>query len=222
MKKQIMPVSLLLVALAMVAAYALGPVQAAMGKNKAHAHIGHVMTGWNDTPGGKGLLPTAIGEAKIAARHATFAANKTSDLAWMKTHTRHVLHAVDPNQQGKGPGMGYGVLKAASGAVKHIGFAAGSEGASGNVKAHAVHVATSANNSAARVKEIVALGKKILAANDAAQAAPLVRRMQRLAMQLLDGKDANGDGKITWKEGEGGLAEASKHMGFMLKGEGLN
>ena len=36
------------------------------------------------------------------------------------------------------------------------------------------------------------------------------------------GVDANGDGKITWVNGEGGLKDARKHMGFMQKGEGLS
>ena len=52
-------------------------------KNMAHVHIGHVMTGWKDTPGKAGLLPTAIAEAKVAAIHAGFAANKSGDLKWM-------------------------------------------------------------------------------------------------------------------------------------------
>jgi len=45
--------------------------------------------------------------------------------------------------------------------------------------------------------------------------------MKMLAGQLLSGVDANGDGKISWKKGEGGLMEAKKHMGFMAKGEGM-
>ena len=51
--------------------------------------------------------------------------------------------------------------------------------------------------------------------------APLVERMNELAGQLREGVDANGDGQITWEEGEGGLAQAEQHMGFMQQGEGL-
>ena len=47
-----------------------------MKKNVAHAHIGHVMTKWSDTPKQWGFLPTALMEAKIAAQHAGFAASK--------------------------------------------------------------------------------------------------------------------------------------------------
>ena len=53
--------------------------------NMAHVHIGHVMTGWKDTPDNGGLLPTAIAEANVAAQHAGFAVSKPADLAWMKT-----------------------------------------------------------------------------------------------------------------------------------------
>lgn len=198
------------------------PITGLAAGNMAHVHMGHVTSGWKDTPGGKGLLPTAIAEARIAIQHAGFAASKPGDLGWMKTHTRHVLNAVDPSVEAKGPGLGYGVLKAARGVAQHINFAAGSDGASKNVKLHAVHVATTADNTVVRAEQIVALGKKVLAADRAAKAAPLVRRIKVLSEQLLAGADANGDGKISWKKGEGGLNEAVRHMGFMAKGEGLN
>lgn len=146
-----------------------------MAKNMAHAHMDHLTKGWKDTPGGKGLLPTAIAEAKIAAQHAGFAGKKPDNPGWMQSHTRHVLHAVDPSRQTKGPGLGYGVKKAALGCAKHVGLAAKGDGASKNVKAHSVHVATACNNSAARAKEIIALGKFVLSSQDAKSAAGLVR-----------------------------------------------
>ncbi|MCH7935955.1 MAG: hypothetical protein IH994_02545 [Proteobacteria bacterium] len=189
--------------------------------SKAHVHIGHVMTGWKDTPEKAGLLPTAIAEAKVAAQHAGFAANKPGDLKWMKAHIGHVLHAVDPGVEPKGPGLGYGVIKAAGGAAKHIGFSAKSEGASGNVKKHAVHVGASTKNVVTWGKLIVRLGKKVKKAKTAAQAAPLVKKIGELAARLAAGDDVNGDGKVTWVASEGGLKEAKKHMGFMMKGEGL-
>jgi hypothetical protein len=190
-------------------------------KNMSHAHMGHVTKGWKDTPANKGLLTTAIAESNVAVQHAGFAASRPDNLKWMQTHTHHVLHAMEPSLEGKGPGLGYGVIKAAKGCAKHIGFAANSDGASKNVKAHAVHVATTCNNTVARAQEIVVVGKNVLAANDAAAAAPQVTKIQMLSDQLLSGADANGDGRITWKKGEGGLNEAKKHMGFMAKGEGM-
>ena len=186
----------------------------------AHTHIGHVMDMWRDTPDQKGLLPTAIAEAEIAAQHAGLAA-KSTVLEAMKAHAGHVLHAVDPTIEVQGPGMGYGVKKAAMGAAQHIDFAAGSDGASANVKTHATHVSTSANNTVTRAEEIVALAQQIQGASSAAAAAPLTERLSMLAGQLVSGYDANGDGRIGWQEGEGGLEQANQHMGFMKKGEDL-
>ena len=193
----------------------------ALAAKKSQAHMGHVSKSWGDTPGKAGLLPTAVEEAKIAVFHAGLAGKKADNLKWMQTHTRHVLNAVDPAQEAKGPGKGYGVLKAAAGAAKHIGIAAKQSDASDNVKTHAVHVAASAQNTVDRAKRIIAVAKNILAAKSAKAAAPLVKRMAGIAGELQAGRDANGDGEITWKKGEGGLAAASKHMGIMYKLEGM-
>lgn len=187
----------------------------------AHAHMGHVSVAWKDTPDKQGLLPTAIAEAKVAAQHAGFAASKPDDLVWMKAHIGHVLHAVDPSVVAKGPGHGYGAIKAAGGAAKHIGFAAADKSASDNVKLHAVHVEASAKNAVTWGKLIVRLGKKVMAAKTAAEAAPMVKKIAQLATRLNAGEDVNGDGKISWRAGEGGLDTAAKHMGFMRKGEGM-
>ncbi len=191
----------------------------AMAGKQARAHIGHVMTGWKDTPGGKGLLIIAEGEAKIAQQHAEFAASKPGNIKWMKAHAAHVLHAVDPTAVANGPGMGYGVIKAAGGAAKHIQFAAKSPDASKNVKLHATHVATSANNTVARANRIASLAKTIAKEKSASAVTGYTKILLILAKQLQAGQDDNGDGKISWKKGEGGLAQAHQHMGFMMKGE---
>ncbi len=188
--------------------------------NPAHTHMGHVMTGFRDTPDQQGLLPTAVAEAKVAAQHAALAARGLDNLNAMKTHAGHVLHAVDPTVETSGPGLGYGVKKAASGVVAHIGLAAKSEGASENVKLHATHVSTAATNVVERCDKIIALVARIRAAGSAADAAPLVTELAALADQLTAGVDANGDGRIGWQAGEGGLQHAQQHMELMQKGEG--
>ena len=190
--------------------------------NMVHTHIGHVADGWQDTPDGAGLLPTALAEAQIAVQHAGFAAGNPDDLDSIKLHTGHVLHAVDPSVMANGPGKGYGVKKAATGAAQHIQAAAGTDGASENVATHAPHVATSANNAVAWADEIVELAKQVEAATSAAAAAELAGRINALAQQIVSGVDANGDGRVGWQEGEGGLEQAEQHLGFMKAGEGLS
>ena len=193
----------------------------AVAGKKSHAHMGHVSKSWNDTPEKAGLLPTAITEAKIAAFHSAAAASKLDNLKWMQLHTHHVLHAVDASLEKKGPGKGYGVKKAAAGAAFHIKVAAKQKDASKVVTTHAVHIAASAQNTVDRVAEIVAVANKVLAAKSAAEAAPMVKEMAKISAQLEKGVDANGDGKVTWEKGEGGLNVAAFHMNVMNQGEGL-
>lgn len=206
---------------ALLAAAVLAGVDLAARQNAAHNHIGHVTDAWRDTPDGQGLLPAAIAEAEIAARHAGLAASDPSNFASMKRHTTHVLHAVDPSQIENGPGLGYGVKRGAAGAAQHITAAANSEGASGAVQTHAVHVATSAQNTVARADRIIELAQRIARTTTAADAAPLVAEVNDLAQALLSGVDANGDGRTGWQEGEGGLEVARTHANLMKQAEGL-
>lgn len=191
-----------------------------MAGAETRAHIGHIMSGWTDTPDGKGLLAVAIEEAEIALAHAEFAAKKPDDLGWMQTHVEQVMHAVAPDTVSiTAPGLGYGVRKGAEGAKAHVEFAAESKDSSENVRGHAQHVAASAGNTYWRVDAIVATGKRVLADDKAEKAAPRVQQILLMVKEMLDGYDDNGDGKVTWIEGEGGLLKAKEHMGFMMKGE---
>ncbi|HUF47885.1 MAG TPA: hypothetical protein VMM93_08715 [Vicinamibacterales bacterium] len=185
--------------------------------SQARTHMGHVMDGFSGTPGGQGLLPVAMKEAGIAAQHAELAAKTPDNLDAMKLHAGHVLHAIDPSLVERGPGLGYGLKKAAAGVSAHIGLAAKADDASDNVKLHATHVATSADNVVKRCDEIVAAVEQIRAASTAADAARLVARLQTLVGQLIPGVDADGDGRIGWQAGEGGLQHAQQHMELMLK-----
>ena len=189
--------------------------------NMSHVHMGHVLTGWQDTPDQMGLLPTAQAEAEVAAQHAGFAVSRPDDLDWMKLHAVHVVHAIDPSVEPEGPGLGYGVQRAAEGAAQHVRFAADSEDASDNVKLHATHVETSAGNVVVWSQRIVELGQQVQTASSPAEAAPLVVEIETLTQAILAGTDANGDGTVSWEEGEGGLAQAAQHMQFMQEGEGM-
>jgi hypothetical protein len=163
-----------------------------------------------------------LAEAQVAIQHAGLAANSATNLDAMKLNTTHVVNAVDPSRVAQGPGRGFGVKRAAEGIAQHIGLAAGSDGASPNVATHSGHITASAQTVAARSDEILALADRIAAAGTAAEAAPLVQQLQALAGQLVAGRDANGDGRVSWEAGEGGLQQAEQHVGLLATGEGLN
>ena len=193
----------------------------AAGSNPAHIHIGHVMTMWTDTPNTQGFLPVAVADAKVAATHAELMQTSLDNLDVMKLHAGHVLHALDPTLESKGPGSGYGVKRAAAGALQHIQLAAKSEGASQNVQTHAGHVSASLSDVIAWTDQAIATAQKIRAATSASEAAALVTEVIAQTNSIANGMDANKDGSIGWQTGEGGLAQAQTHMDLMVKGEGL-
>jgi len=207
--------------LAAVSAQQAPAAPPAPAANPSHNHIGHVMTSWKETPNMTGFLPAAIADAKVAAAHAGFAAKSPDNLDAMKLHAGHVINALDPTVVAKGPGSGYGVKKAAAGALQHIGLAAKSEGASAAVKTHSTHVSASLEDTLKWTDEAIVTAQKIQAATSAAEAAPLVTELVAQTNAIANGMDANKDGSIGWQTGEGGLAQAQTHMGLMMKAEGM-
>jgi hypothetical protein len=161
-----------------------------------------------------------LAEAKIATQHAGLALKSPDNLDSIKLHAGHVINAIDPSVEPKGPGLGFGVKRASAGVAQHIQLAAKSEGASANVKTHATHVAAAATNVATRADEVVALAQKVRATSTAAEAASLMSQVQTAVDQLTAGLDANKDGRVNWDTPEGGLQQAQTHMDLLKKGEG--
>ena len=171
----------------------------------AHLHLGHVMTNWRDTPGNAGFLMAAISDGKVAAIHADLASKSSDDLDSMKLHAGHVLHALDPSIEPKGPGSGYGVKKATTGALLHLEFAVSAEGTSDNIKARADSVSALLNDVLQSTNQAITTAQKIRAAKSASEAAALVNELAMLAKQIS----------------EGGLQHAKTEMDLIMKGEGL-
>jgi len=169
----------------------------------AHLHIGHVMTNWRDTPGTRGFLPVAVDEARVAVLHAGLAV-KGSSLDEIKLHAGHVLHAIDPTVEPKGPGAGYGVKKAASGALQHLEFATKADGATANITTHAAQVSSSLSSVLQSVDRAIAAAKSIRAATDAVEAGGLAADLVALTLRISEA-----------------LQLTETHMGLILKAEGL-
>src|SRR5688572_24542919 len=77
----------------------------------SHAHVGHGLTHWQDTPGNKGLFTVAREEIDIARREteAALIAPTGADKA---THIKNAAHALNPDVQPSGTGLGYGAIRA--------------------------------------------------------------------------------------------------------------
>jgi len=170
----------------------------------AHLHLGHVMTNWRETPSNVGFLTAAISDAKVAATHGALAANSTG-LEDMKLHAGHVLHALDPGIEPKGPGSGYGLKKAAAGAQQHLEFAVDAEGTSANIKTYAAQVAVSLKDVLQWTDQAISAAQKIRTATDAAEARVSAAELWRLTQLISDA----------------GLQQAKRNMDLLMKGEHL-
>ncbi len=171
------------------------------------------MERFNDTPKQLGLLATAFEEAKIATEHAALAAKTADNFDQIKLHVGHVLHAIDPTLEVKGPGLGYGVKKAAAGVVQHVELAANAATASANAKTQALYVSNWAKNVVKWSDEIVSLAQRIRAAPSAVEAAKLLPEITGLTEQLTNGIPSVGRFDL-----QGGLQEAQERMERMKKG----
>jgi hypothetical protein len=168
-----------------------------------HAHIGHVMTAWRETPGTVGLLTIALSDTRIAAAHALLLA-KSSSLDDIRVHAGHVLHALDPMLETTGPASGYGAKKAAAGAMQHVGFTAAVDNASAAVKDHASRVNATLTDAIVAIDRGIAAAQKIRAAGSAADAASDVRDLQSIVDNIARA-----------------LQQSEQEMRLMMKGEGL-
>ena len=168
-----------------------------------HAHIGHVMIGWRDTPGQVGLLTIAQSDTRVANAHALLL-SKSTTLDDMKLHAGHILHALDPTVETAGPASGYGTKKAAAGALQHVGFAAAVENASAAVKSHASAVNVTLTDAIATIDRGIAAAQNIRAATSPADAAASVRELTSIVEQI-----------------GARLQQAEQEMRLMMKAEGL-
>jgi alkanesulfonate monooxygenase SsuD/methylene tetrahydromethanopterin reductase-like flavin-dependent oxidoreductase (luciferase family) len=192
----------------------LGTDVAAQQSGPAEPHVGHLTSGFTGAPEGRGLVVTAAEEANTAMMHANFAAGDPSNLDAMKTHVAHVLHALDPEGR-QGPGLGFGLRRAAEEIAAHIDMAMSANGASESVRTHGPDLRSAARAVAARADRIAELGQRVLAAATAAEAAPLVEEMRVLALELDtgEGNDLNA--------GQGGMTHVEAQAYELLSAAGL-
>lgn len=186
----------------------------------AHLHLGHVTTNWRDTPANVGFLTAALSDANVAAIHAKLAL-VAKDLDEAKLHSGHVLNALDPAVEPKGPGSGYGVKKATTGALQHLEFAVQAEGSTASITTHAAHVSASLNNVLQWTDQAIATARQIRLSTSTMDVGKLVAQLVALTVDITQGTDSNNDGQVGWQTGEGGLEQAQMYMRLLMKGEGL-
>jgi len=197
------------------------PVSAASAQEPGGAltHFSHVATGFSGAPGGRGLAVTAAMETNTAMMYANFAAGKPTDFEGMKANVRNVLHALAPAEGATGPGLGFGLKRAAEAITAHIEMAIRATDATPTMKTLGPTIGTAARAVAARAQAMADLANKILAAQTAAEAAPLVAQLRSLGLELDTGRDANGSGRIELDAVEPGMNQLEAQIYSTFEGE---
>ena len=184
----------------------------------SHAHIGHSLTAWRDTPDQEGLFVVAEREAGIALEQAQWATQTAHTPGVAKKHISAVTHALNPDLQPEGPGLGYGAIRALEGAVDHIAFAAESKDASRNVIESAHEFSRDAQSVLDRLK--VAVEVALLARHASAADLPgLAHELEQLIYLSINGEDVDGDGVIGATPQEAGLVQLRQGLHTMLANE---
>lgn len=155
----------------------------------AHSHVGHALTAWPDTPGQKGLLEVARMEAKVAAEHAAYAVEGARNIASVKLHAGHVLHAVDPKLLPDGPGAGYGLTRALQGSVEHLGYAREVPDAGANLRAGLPAVIAELDALRRESQVLAALARDARLSADEAHVVTYAQDMARRSTLVVAGLD---------------------------------
>ena len=190
-------------------------IEVATANSEYQAHLGHIEKSWHETPDAVGLLAILIEEAQIAHAHAGYAITDTEYYDNIRLHIPHVRHAISSNTEPGGPGKGFGVERAAQGVADHMDYARNTSDATDSVKVHAEHVIASAQNIVAWSNKIIRMSDQIMGGAGPVWVSYYAEEVAKRTDWILNGNDANGDGKISWAEGEGGLAQIRQHLGFI-------
>jgi len=194
----------------------------------AHVHIGHVVDGWETTPGQTGLFEAAETFAQTSIEAAQRASQADASLESRKSDINALVLASYPEYSadtedpadGKVSEAKFGVRTALLEASRHIEFAADSDDASANVRAGARQFSINAQAVLDRCDLIAALGTETLEVNAVNEVDLLTAELLGLAQANLHGEDLNGDGIVGGQNSEEyGLKQLNLEIQEMINRE---
>ncbi|MEQ8604505.1 MAG: hypothetical protein RIB45_14415 [Marivibrio sp.] len=177
---------------------------------------------WPDWPKADGLFDVLRREAAVADRHAVLAL-EAETLGAMRTHLGHVLHALNPAAVPRldGPGLGYGLIRAARDATAESYRAGATAVPGGSIDSGAADLATAFTTVSSRGRDAAILARQAAQAPTLETAKATAEQMQRMTGALIDGLDRNGDGEVAMRFGEAGLEQATAAFDQTLEAAGL-
>lgn len=184
----------------------------------AHAHIGHSLTAWHDTPQKQALFVVAEQETQNALNELQLAKKFVDRPSIAKIHVGFIVHSLNPELSPKGTGSGYGAIQALQKAIAHIEFAASTKDSSANVVWSAEPFVEHATATLDQYLYTLAVARKALTVDDIEFSATLAELEHEL-LHCASGYDTNHDGLIGNTPAESGLEQLRDQLSTMIANE---
>lgn len=184
----------------------------------SHAHVGHCLTTWHDTPHEQGLFQVAMQELDTARRESDAALAAEQTPIQRAVHIDNAVHALSPDVQPLGPGLNYGAIRALENAVEHLEYAATSGDASQNVVSSVAVLSEIGVAVVARLRTATTQAKSA-GVNDPAALERAALELRSTLRAAAVGVDANGNGQIEPNAAEAGIEQLHAQLGAMLARE---
>jgi hypothetical protein len=168
------------------------------------------------TPGGKGLLPVAIAEARAALAEAVRAEKASGDAKAMRQSGAAVVHVINPSLQPSGPGLGYGLRRAVLELIAQIEAVT-----TADRKADAAQLMPRAMNPAREALQateaLMVAAQRLAVASSVEEATTLSRHVRELAGEVLAGANVT-PGQPRTTRGLGGLYAVQSNLAILMLG----
>ena len=174
---------------------------------KSHAHVGHAVTAWRDTPNEHGLLRVARDKADTA-----LGAVRSRNYAGVRL--AQVVAALRPDVAGAAGPDEYGVLRAFEGAMDHLEFAASTDDASANLVAAIAEISVVAPAVTGRFEQALEL-----ASDGSGDPNERIQAVRELLEHGAEGQDLDGNGRRALSTDEAGLRQIEQALEAALNRE---
>lgn len=185
----------------------------------SHAHIGHAITGWVDTPGQKGLFETAESEAFQALKSISDAQKAETDIQTSKQHLLEVFTWLAPEQANNKQLSNYGVIRALEGAIDHIEYASLSEDASFNLLETTRTFSINAASVLARSQATLAQVQANYTESNKDRYLSNIQQISEDLTWIVNGRELNNDNLIGSIPEETGLLQLRNQLSAMASNE---
>lgn len=184
----------------------------------AAAPVVSVLAQDSRTPFGLGLIAVAAAEALVTKQQLDKAMAASGPEA-EEVAIRAALAVLDGKDQALG--LRFGLDRAVTLIVEEIQKIKPRADAAADVTRYQAPAIRQAKAIMGWADQVRSDGAKVALAKDAAERRTLILRMSQTMDKVLNGADANNDGRVSWAAQEGGLAQLHDIMGYVESAQGV-